>query len=164
MSKPKIKRFGNAAHFSKVEAIGRVGYKCKHIAKDEIGGDCVHCNLIVAEKVVKSLQEAQKKYKVKYGLAVDEIKTLKRELYLTTKAYESEKELCMKMIEERDKFKREVEAQQICYETANHKSSGRNPCKKYVGPKNGKKACERCGWSFNAHKSVGRKKVWETKP
>ena len=33
-----------------------VGYKCEHIAKDEIGGDCVHCNLVVAENAVKHLQ------------------------------------------------------------------------------------------------------------
>ena len=35
----------------------RVGYKCEHIAKNEIGGDCVHCNLVVAENAVKKLQK-----------------------------------------------------------------------------------------------------------
>ena len=34
-----------------------VGYKCEHIAKDEIGMDCVHCNLAVAEGSVQKLQE-----------------------------------------------------------------------------------------------------------
>ncbi len=29
-----------------------------------------------------------------------------------------------------------------------------NTCKKYVGPKDGGKACKKCGWSFNAHKKV----------
>jgi hypothetical protein len=33
-----------------------VGYKCEHIDKDQIGGDCVHCNLVVAENAVKHLQ------------------------------------------------------------------------------------------------------------
>jgi len=35
----------------------RVGYKCEHIDKEQIGGDCVHCNLVVAEGSVLSLQK-----------------------------------------------------------------------------------------------------------